>query len=78
MKSDVPEWEYLKNTKKLQKLIYKLNVIKTEMRGFFELDPLTLKFRSKKKCPKETKKIWRRRRRDDMSYHILELTSILV
>lgn len=42
MKSDVPEWEYLKNTQKLQKLIYKLNAIKTEMRGFFELDPLTL------------------------------------
>ena len=35
------EWED-RTTNKLQKLIYKLNAIETEMRGLFKLDSLTL------------------------------------
>lgn len=41
MENNVLEWED-RTTNKLQKLIYKLNAIETEMRGLFKLDSLTL------------------------------------
>ena len=41
MENNVLEWED-RTTTKLQKLIYKLNAIETEMRGLFKLDSLTL------------------------------------
>ena len=41
MENHVLEWED-RTTNKLQKLIYKLNAIETEMRGLFKLDSLTL------------------------------------
>ena len=41
MENNVLEWED-RTTNKLQKLIYKLNAIETEMRGLFKLDSLTV------------------------------------
>ena len=41
MENNVLEWED-RTTNKLQKLIYKLNAIETEMRPLFKLDSLTV------------------------------------